>query len=147
MTTTAVTGSSSTTDVKFVDKDKIGLAGLQSDTFLKLLIAQLQNQDPTEPVGNEEILNQLSQMRSLQSNTELSDTLKGLASSQQITTGASFLGKSITGKNQAGAEITGIADRVFIEDNTTVIGIGDDKVKISDITAVNLPETTPAPDA
>jgi flagellar basal-body rod modification protein FlgD len=143
MATTAVSGSSSTSDVKFVDKDKIGLAGLQSDTFLKLLIAQLQNQDPTEPVGNEEILNQLSQMRSLQSNTELSDTLKGLASSQQITTGASFLGKSITGKNQAGAEITGVADRVFVEDNTTVIGIGEDKVKISDITAVSIPDTTP----
>mgnify|MGYP000918992520 CR=1 FL=1 len=99
MATTGVSGTSSTsgTAVKTVDKDKVGVAGLTSDSFLKLLITQLQNQDPTAPMSNEELLNQLSQMRSLQSNIELSDMLKTQASNQQVTAGAAFLGKVVTG--------------------------------------------------
>jgi flagellar basal-body rod modification protein FlgD len=141
MATSGVTGTSGASSPPVVDKDKIGVAGLTSDSFLKLLIAQLQNQDPTAPVGNEEILSQLSQMRSLQSNVELSDTLKGFASGQQITTGSAFLGKTVTGKNQDGDAITGVADRVFIENNETMLGIGNDKVKVSSVTEVKV---TPA---
>lgn len=136
MAVTSVTGGS--TQPAIVDKDKIGFNGLTSDTFLKLLITQLQNQDPTQPVGNEELLQQLSSMRSLQSNIELSDTLKGLASNQNVSAGAAFLGKVITGKNADQKEVTGIADRVFLRDGKLVIGMGTDEVSISDVTGVRL---------
>lgn len=138
MPTSGVSGTNGSSSPPVVDKDKIGVAGLTSDSFLKLLIAQLQNQDPTQPVGNEEILSQLSQMRSLQSNVELGATLKSFAAGQQITTGSSFLGKTVTGTNADGHEITGVADRVFIENNETVLGIGNEKVKVSSVTEVRV---------
>lgn len=138
MPTSGVSGTNGSSSPTVVDKDQIGVAGLTSDSFLKLLIAQLQNQDPTEPVGNEEILSQLSQMRSLQSNVELGATLKAFAAGQQITTGSSFLGKTITGTNQDGDEVTGVADRVFIENNETMLGLGNDKVKVSSVTEVRV---------
>lgn len=140
---TSSTGAGSTgaaTEPKFVSKDEVGIAGLDSSVFLKLLIAQLQNQDPTQPVDNEQILSQLSTMRNLQANIELSDTLKGFTSGEQITTGAAFLGKLVTGKTDAGEAVSGVADRVFVENGKTRIGIGDKVVEVSNVTGVSLPQ-------
>ena len=91
--------STSATAVKVVDKDKTGFNALTSEDFLKLLITQLQNQDPTAPVGNEELLGQLSQMRSLQSNIELSSSLKTTSANQNLSTAASYIGKQVTGSD------------------------------------------------
>lgn len=132
------TNTSNNTDVQVVDKSKTGFNGLTSDTFLKLLIAQLQNQDPTAPVGNEELLQQLSAMRSLQSNIELSDTLKAFNNNQQVASGAAFLGKIVTGTNADQKEVTGIADRVFLAEGKLMIGMGSDSVEISKVTGVGL---------
>jgi len=121
-----------------VEKDKIGLAGLSSETFLKLLVAQLQNQDPTKPVGNEEILQQLSSMRSLQASVELTETLKAMSANQQVASGAAFLGKLVVGVNDQKREVAGIADRVFLRDGRLMIGLGAEEIAVSSITGVAL---------
>lgn len=142
MATSGVGGtssSSSSTTAPTVDRDKVGVAGLTSDSFLKLLITQLQNQDPTAPMSNEELLNQLSQMRTLQSNIELSDMLKTQANNQQVTAGAAFLGKIVTGTSADGSEVTGVADRVLLKGGSTFVGIGNDEVQVSKITGVSIP--------
>ena len=135
----AVSGiSSTTTTTKTVDKNSTGFNGLNADAFMKLLIAQLQNQDPTSPVGNEELLQQISSMRNLQSNIELSDTLKSLSSNQQISAGAGFLGKVITGLDDQKQPVSGIADQVFIQNGVTRIGIGTTSLPVSSVTGIGL---------
>ena len=62
-----------------------GFAALTSQDFMTMLLAELKNQDPTQPVSNSDLLNQLSQMQSLQSNVELKSTLSSFASNQQIS--------------------------------------------------------------
>jgi len=134
----AVDGVNGTSQPAIVNKDQTGFNALTSETFLKLLITQLQNQDPTAPVGNEELLQQLSSMRSLQSNIELSDTLKDLNTNQQITSGASFLGTIVTGTTSNNKSVTGVADRVFVDNGNTILGIGDDNVPVKNVTGVSL---------
>src|SRR5262245_13028553 len=120
MAVSGVNGSSSTPTV--VDKDKVGLNGVTSDVFMKLLIEQLKNQDPTEPVGNEELLQQLSAMRNLQANVELTDTLKGFATNQQISAGASLIGKFVTGTDADNKNVYGVADHVTVKDGDAYVG-------------------------
>src|SRR5262245_29647322 len=134
----AVAPVSGSTTPQIVDKDKIGFNSLGSDTFLKLLITQLQNQDPTQPVGNEELLNQLSMMRNLQASVELSDSLKTMSANQQVASGAAFLGKIVTGTNAQQKPVTGVADRVLLRDDKLMIGIGTEEVAVSDVTGVRL---------
>ena len=124
-----------------------GLSSLASDDFMKLLITQLQNQDPTEPMKNDELLGQLSMMRDLQSNIELSQTLKTMSESltaslvsQQLSAAASLIGKSVTGTVGDDQEITGIVDRAFLDNGKVYVGIGDQKVEFSHITQVNVPQ-------
>jgi len=53
--------------------------GLGQADFLRLLTTQLQNQDPTSPVDNKEMLVQMAQFSSLQSTVDMGATLKDIA--------------------------------------------------------------------
>lgn len=54
---------------------------LGKDDFMKLLLVELQHQDPTEPMDSEKILTQTSQLASLESAENTNKALEGLASS------------------------------------------------------------------
>lgn len=63
---------------------------LAKDDFLKLLLVELQHQDPTEPMDSEKILSQTSQLATLESaentNKTLSDLAASLGNTQQFST-------------------------------------------------------------
>jgi len=124
--------------VDIVDSDKTGFAGLGSDDFMKLLLAQLQNQDPSEPTSNAELLNQLSSMRSLSSSIELGETLKEITASQQLSDSAQFLGAFVTGNNDDEEEVSGIVDRAVMREGTAYLGIGNDEIPVRNVSQVNI---------
>lgn len=47
-----------------------------TDTFMKLLLAELKNQDPLEPMKNSEMLGQMAQLNSLQQLTSISSNIE-----------------------------------------------------------------------
>ena len=51
------------------------LRNVDLDQFLQLLITEIQNQDPLDPMENSEILEQISQIREISATNNLSDTL------------------------------------------------------------------------
>ena len=129
--TTATSGTSAAT----------GFAALTSQDFMTMLLAELKNQDPTQPVSNADLLSQLSQMQSLQSNVELKSTLSDLASNQQISSGASFLGKVVTGTDSKKNPVSGIADSISTQNGTVTIGVGSSSIPIGNLTGVALAPT------
>jgi len=58
---------------------KTGFGKLGQTDFLKMMMAQLKNQDPTDPVDQKEMLAQMAQFTSLSGITEMGDTLKSIA--------------------------------------------------------------------
>ena len=58
---------------------KTGFAALGQGDFLKLMTAQLQQQDPFEPMDNKEMLAQMAQFTSLGGINDVNDTLKQIA--------------------------------------------------------------------
>ncbi len=57
----------------------LGSQNLGQNDFLKLLTAQMQNQDPFDPVDNTQMVAQMAQFSSLAGITEMSSTLKAIA--------------------------------------------------------------------
>ncbi|MHA6721769.1 flagellar hook assembly protein FlgD [Sphingomonas sp. RS2018] len=75
-----------------------GLSEMGPGDFIALLTAQMKNQDPFEPVDNTQMVAQMAQFSSLSATTEMSSTLKTIAS-KLSQTGAgdavSYVGKTV----------------------------------------------------
>lgn len=122
--------------VKVVDSKDTGFNGLTSDDFLKLLITQLQNQDPSNPMDSDQLLQQVSEMRALQSNIELSSSLKSLTLSQQLTSATSFLGKQVAGTDANQQAVSGTVNQVMVADGKTLLSIGNSQIELGNVTNV-----------
>ena len=73
------------------------LSGISGNDFMKLLIKQLQNQDPFSPMSNEEMISQMSTIRELELNTRLSDSLSQVTAQQRYGAAAALIGKYAEG--------------------------------------------------
>lgn len=68
---------------------------LGKDDFLKILIAQLSNQDPTSPLENTEFIAQMAQFSSLEQMTNMSQSFEKLAGMINSSEAQSLLGKTV----------------------------------------------------
>ncbi len=92
------------TDPNWVDPAKkmrtAGDSSMDKDAFMGLLLAQMKNQDPTNPLKSHEMAAQLAQFTSLEKLTNISDSIDGLAKAQQPAHnfGAlGLIGKAVSG--------------------------------------------------
>ena len=68
------------------------------DRFLKLLVAQLNNQDPMNPLDNAQMTSQIAQINTVTGIQQLNDTVKGLVSqfaAQQLMQGSAMVGRQV----------------------------------------------------
>jgi flagellar basal-body rod modification protein FlgD len=73
-------------------------ASVTSDRFLKLLVAQMQNQDPLNPMDNAEVTSQMAQINTVTGIDKLNTTVEGLSSQfvqLQAMQGASLVGRDV----------------------------------------------------
>lgn len=85
-------------DPNFKVTDKQDNGALGKDAFLKILITQLQNQDPTSPMDDKEFIAQMAQFSSLEQMQNMTKAMENLLASQnqtQLMSYSSFIGKEI----------------------------------------------------
>jgi flagellar basal-body rod modification protein FlgD len=116
------------------------LRNVDVDQFLDLLLAELQNQDPLNPMDNNEMLQQIGQIREISATNQLSDTLSSVLIGQNVATASSLIGKRINALTDDAKNVEGVVDRVSMEkdekdDSIRVIRvyIGDDRIDIKNI--------------
>jgi len=120
--------SSSNTKDRFED--------LGVEDFLRLMVAELQNQDPLNPSDNKDMLNQLNSMRQIVSSDKLSSSMESIMLGQSVATASNLLGKTVKGTNQLGEETTGTVDRVVFEDGKPKVYIGLHALQLDSITEI-----------
>ena len=103
-----------------------GMAQLNSEDFFKLLVTEMQNQDPFEPSSTSDIIGQVSQIRSIEQNGQLTETLSALTNQQRMGGASELIGKyvqAITANSDGEATLEeGVVTAVrFLMDGTAVL--------------------------
>jgi flagellar basal-body rod modification protein FlgD len=121
---------------------------LKTDDFIKMMLTQLQNQDPLEPAKNQEILAQMSQIGQLQTSTQLQDTLKGLALQNQLGSAGNLIGKLVQGIDENNDNIVGLVDSVRVENNQVFLELDSGQtLPMGNVIAIANAPPTHAPSA
>jgi len=109
---------------------------VSSNEFLQLLVTQLKNQDPLDPLSSEEFMGQLAQFQSLSELMDLNKNSSSMLLSQQITEGASLIGKQVTGIDSYWGYVEGTVDKIFIDGNSVYLDVNGVYLKVNEVTEV-----------
>ncbi|MCU0703219.1 MAG: flagellar hook capping protein [Fimbriiglobus sp.] len=110
-------------------------ATVARDQFLQLLVAQLQNQDPLNPVSDTEFISQLSQLSQLESLQNLDANFSQVLRLQQLTSGTSLVGKTVTFTDEQGSTQTGTVSAVAVNNGNFELTIGAAQVPLDKVTS------------
>ena len=87
-------------------------ANASQDRFLKLLVAQLNNQDPMNPMDNAQMTSQMAQINTVTGIQQVNETLKNMAeqfTAMQVLQGSSMVGHNVLVEGNALTRIEGVA--------------------------------------
>ncbi len=113
---------------------------LQMD-YMKLLVTQLRNQNPLEPMDNKDMSAQLAQFSQLQQTENLNTSFSKVLESVQRSYASSLIGKEVSFQMPTADGTlqtqTGEVDEVVIgTDGTLLLMVDDQQVKLADVTSI-----------
>jgi flagellar basal-body rod modification protein FlgD len=113
----SISGITSTSElqpgVKWVPKSQANQLGKQD--FLKLLMAQMRNQDPLKPVDDTQMIAQMAQFSALEETQALRQTIQNSANTAAIAQAAALIGKYVAAAQADGSTVEGAVTGVRFE--------------------------------
>jgi flagellar basal-body rod modification protein FlgD len=132
-TTSAV--SSATATSSQVGRTDAG-GSLGQDAFLKLLVAQMQNQDPMQPQDSGQMMSQLASFSQVSQLQSLTSASQAQALGQDFSTAVALIGKNVTYTKADGSQTSGAVTAVKSDPSGALLEIGTDEVHTGAIVKV-----------
>jgi len=119
-------------------------SALDSEQFIKIIFAELGNQDPLQPSDSKALLEQLSSLRSIQSDIDISQKLNNLAgqfgsltAQSELSSAASLIGRNITGRDVDNQPANGEVRSIVRTTNGTILTLDNgQRVPMSNLSEV-----------
>lgn len=86
---------------------KNAFSDLTSEEFVRIMFTELANQDPLKPNDSSALLEQMSSLRSIQSDIDLSSKLQAMVSQNQLAAAGGLIGKYISGISTGNLRVEG----------------------------------------
>ncbi|SFL46237.1 flagellar basal-body rod modification protein FlgD [Paenibacillus sp. 1_12] len=124
------------------DTEKKGQLG--KDEFLKILMTQLKNQDPTDPLKDKEFIAQMAQFTSVEQLSNMTTELKLMR--QSLGLASSLIGKEVqwsipSSKSNEEAKIgTGVVESIIMKDGSQYALIKNEQINLDSILRISNPE-------
>lgn len=96
-------------------------SAMSSEDFVRIIFTELANQDPLAPNDSNALLQQLSSLRSIESDIQLIDQLKSLVTESQLAAGSNLIGKFVIGLTATNDRVAGNVRSVSREDDSVVL--------------------------
>ena len=90
-------------------------SNLGKQDFLKLLMAQLQNQDPLKPMDDSQMIAQMAQFSALESTQNLTNVIQQSSNMQTVIQAGALIGKYVQAQQADGTTISGAVSGVTFE--------------------------------
>lgn len=124
----------STTSSDSVAHAKAGGNVVSSDTFLTLLVAEMQNQDPLEPTNNTEWVSQYATFTQVEQMGEMADSLNVMRANSLV--GKEVIMKVTSEKTGETSYKRGVVDYIVMENGKALLNIGGANYSIDDLDTV-----------
>ncbi|MBX6394172.1 MAG: hypothetical protein IRY98_00420 [Alicyclobacillaceae bacterium] len=115
---------------------------LGKDAFLQLLVAQLKNQDPLQPLQNTEFISQLAQFSALEQLTNLVQNQSQALFAAEIQAASEWVGKSVTYLDDQGNQVHGTVQAVQVKNGTVFVNVDGKSVEWDSVVEI-APAATP----
>jgi flagellar basal-body rod modification protein FlgD len=116
---------------------------MDSELFMKLLVTQLRNQDPSSPMDTNEMITQTTQLATMEKLSAMADTSSESFSLQMRNVASAYVGKDVSYVDAAGATIRGVATSVSFVSGVPQVTVGNAVIPLDLISGVQMPATTP----
>lgn len=111
------------------------------EDFLDMMLAELQNQDPLDPMDNQQILNQIGQIREIVASDQLTETLNAVFLGQNLTAASSMMGQWVAVTDDDGGVVAaGQVGQVSIEDGVPRLDVAGRAVKLEEVSQIQSEE-------
>ena len=97
--------------------DALSKTQVDYQSFLKLLVAQMKNQDPTNPMDSTQYMAQLAAFSQVEQSVQMNTKLDQMLQSSALAQADSIIGRTVT---SADGKITGVVDKVSLGNNGIV---------------------------
>lgn len=114
------------------------LSSITADQFLQLIVTQLQNQDPLNPVTPSSFMNGIASLDTVDSISSLNASFASMLQLEQLTSGTSLIGQNVTyTPSSGGAAVTGTVSGLSVQNGQFVLQVGNTQVGLNQITSVS----------
>lgn len=129
-------GAATATQPQTGDSMLEALGGMGSGGFMKLMIAQLQYQNPMEPTDTNEMMAQTATLAQVDSMQQLVQAQQRDLGLQQAVMAAGMLGNEITATDADGLAVVGVVEGVRYTTDGPVLTVGDSEVRLDAISEI-----------
>ena len=134
--TTQTTSTSSSSAVTTATNDALG-----KDAFLKLLIAELSNQDPLNPMEDREFISQMATFSSLEQMQNMNSTLTSMSEANKFNA-VQYIGKAVaftSGDGEEAVQKVAIVNHVWFDPNgSTILDTTEGEVPLEKVEGVSV---------
>ncbi len=113
------------------------LGQMNQDQFLQLLVAQMQNQDPTQPMSTSTFMQELAQFTTVEQMTSMQAEMQNVQQASQLGTAASLIGKNVSYNDGSGNAAQGAVSGVVLSSGNVSLTVGGSSVPLNQVTGVS----------
>ncbi len=117
-------------------QSSVTTAASQTNNFMLMLLAQLTNQNPLEPLKDSEMLSQFAQLNSVQELQTIHSLMDQMASANQTGYAASLIGKTVRAALDNGKSLEGVVDGITFEAGKIYVHVGEEKALLGSVVEI-----------
>jgi len=112
---------------------------LSEADFMKLLVTQLRNQDPTKPLEDKEFITQMTQLTSLKQLNEMINTMQTFSKELAFTRTLGLVNKWVLYERSDGSQAQGLVESIRVKQGETFLNVNNEEISLEQVSEIASP--------